>query len=250
MSRPSCWRWRSPAAPAVRRRRRSGCTGWTPRRRPACVRRCRPPTPRRRPLCRRPARPGCCRRVTLPEYLERDAIVVASGARLETLDGERWAEPLRDALPRLLRADLEALRGPGSVLDLAGAGRRRRLAHPARRDRRVAGRRRAARGAARRPLDAGRRRPRRAAAGRQRGAGRGDRRHVGRRAGDGAPARAVASGAARRGRARRRLEAAQRGTTDLREPGRDACRQAASHRAPLSYAPSATGPIRAPVRAS
>lgn len=54
--------------------------------------------------------------VTLPEYLQRDAILVATDdARLQSLDGERWAEPLRDALPRVLRADLERLRGTGSV---------------------------------------------------------------------------------------------------------------------------------------
>ncbi|BAL96190.1 PqiC family protein [Rubrivivax gelatinosus] len=54
--------------------------------------------------------------VALPEYLQRDAILVAAGdTRLQSLDGERWAEPLRDALPRVLRADLERLRGPGSI---------------------------------------------------------------------------------------------------------------------------------------
>lgn len=54
--------------------------------------------------------------VALPEYLQRDAILVAADdARLQSLDGERWAEPLRDALPRLLRADLERLRGAGST---------------------------------------------------------------------------------------------------------------------------------------
>jgi len=54
--------------------------------------------------------------VSLPEYLQRDAILVAADdARLQALDGERWAEPLRDALPRVLRADLERLRGAGST---------------------------------------------------------------------------------------------------------------------------------------
>ncbi|MBK1688655.1 PqiC family protein [Rubrivivax gelatinosus] len=54
--------------------------------------------------------------VALPEYLQRDALLVATDdARLQPLDGERWAEPLRDALPRLLRADLERLRGAGST---------------------------------------------------------------------------------------------------------------------------------------
>ncbi|MBK1615873.1 hypothetical protein CKO44_20680 [Rubrivivax gelatinosus] len=54
--------------------------------------------------------------VALPEYLQRESIVVAAGdARVQALEGERWAEPLRDAVPRLLRADLERLRGAGSV---------------------------------------------------------------------------------------------------------------------------------------
>lgn len=54
--------------------------------------------------------------VTLPEALERDAIVVEQGqAGLLALPGHRWAEPLRDAVPRLLRQDLAALLGPGRV---------------------------------------------------------------------------------------------------------------------------------------
>ena len=54
--------------------------------------------------------------VAIPELLERDAIVVASGqAGVQTLSGHRWAEPLRDAVPRLLRQDLAALLGNGKV---------------------------------------------------------------------------------------------------------------------------------------
>ena len=42
--------------------------------------------------------------------------MVASGAAgLEPLTGHRWVEPLRDAIPRLLVADLAVLRGPGLV---------------------------------------------------------------------------------------------------------------------------------------
>lgn len=50
--------------------------------------------------------------VKLPDYLDRDAIVVPVGqAGLQAHAGERWAEPLRAAVPRLLRNDLAALLG-------------------------------------------------------------------------------------------------------------------------------------------
>lgn len=45
--------------------------------------------------------------VSLPEVLERDAIVLSQGrSGVQALVGHRWAEPLRDAVPRLLRHDL------------------------------------------------------------------------------------------------------------------------------------------------
>jgi uncharacterized lipoprotein YmbA len=56
--------------------------------------------------------------VRLPGHLDRDALMLPShdglqGAMLRAADGLRWAEPLRDALPRLLRDDLEtALAAP------------------------------------------------------------------------------------------------------------------------------------------
>ena len=54
--------------------------------------------------------------VQLPAYLDRDALLVpAPGGGLQALAGERWAEPLRDALPRLLRDDLASLRGAASI---------------------------------------------------------------------------------------------------------------------------------------
>lgn len=54
--------------------------------------------------------------VALPELLDRDSIVVAQGqAGVQVLSGHRWAEPLRDAVPRLLRQDLAALMGNGTV---------------------------------------------------------------------------------------------------------------------------------------
>ncbi len=45
--------------------------------------------------------------ITLPGHLDRDALLVPQGqAGLQPLAGARWAEPLRDAVPRLLRQDL------------------------------------------------------------------------------------------------------------------------------------------------
>ncbi len=50
--------------------------------------------------------------VLLPGHLDRDALLVPQGqAGLQPLGGARWAEPLRDAVPRLLRQDLAQLLG-------------------------------------------------------------------------------------------------------------------------------------------
>jgi uncharacterized protein len=54
--------------------------------------------------------------VQLPDYLDRDALVRPSGsAGLVALSGHRWAEPLRDAVPRLLQQDLARLRGADRI---------------------------------------------------------------------------------------------------------------------------------------
>lgn len=54
--------------------------------------------------------------VLLPDYLDRDAIVRPSGAAsLQHKPSLRWAEPLRDAVPRLLAQDLALLRGSAQV---------------------------------------------------------------------------------------------------------------------------------------
>jgi uncharacterized protein len=54
--------------------------------------------------------------VALPDYLERDAIVVPQGqAGLRALPGQRWAEPLAEAVPRVLRSDLNLRLGEGAV---------------------------------------------------------------------------------------------------------------------------------------
>lgn len=50
--------------------------------------------------------------VRLPGALDRDTLVVSSGAAsLVPLPGHRWAEPLRESVPRRLVADLALLRG-------------------------------------------------------------------------------------------------------------------------------------------
>jgi len=55
-------------------------------------------------------------RLTLPGTLERDTLVVASGAAgVAPLAGHRWVVPLRDSMPVRLAADLALLRGEGLV---------------------------------------------------------------------------------------------------------------------------------------
>jgi uncharacterized protein len=54
--------------------------------------------------------------MALPELLDRDEILVAEGsAGLRPLPESRWAEPLREALPRVLAEDLWRLRQPYPV---------------------------------------------------------------------------------------------------------------------------------------
>jgi len=54
--------------------------------------------------------------IALPELLDRDEILVGEGsAGLRPWPEARWAEPLRDALPRLLAEDLWRLRQPYPV---------------------------------------------------------------------------------------------------------------------------------------
>lgn len=54
--------------------------------------------------------------VALPEALQRDAVLLPQGqAGVQALAGHRWAEPLADAVPRLLRQDLAALLGEARV---------------------------------------------------------------------------------------------------------------------------------------
>jgi uncharacterized lipoprotein YmbA len=52
----------------------------------------------------------------VPEYLDRDALLMPHGdAGLRPLPGHRWAEPLQEAVPRVLRQDLAALLGAERV---------------------------------------------------------------------------------------------------------------------------------------
>ena len=54
--------------------------------------------------------------VRMPEYLERDVLWVPTGqAGLQPLPEHRWAEPLVDAVPRVLLHDLAVLRGADHV---------------------------------------------------------------------------------------------------------------------------------------
>lgn len=54
--------------------------------------------------------------VALPEALQRESLLLPQGqAGLQALAGHRWAEPLADAVPRLLRQDLAALLGEARV---------------------------------------------------------------------------------------------------------------------------------------
>ena len=54
--------------------------------------------------------------IALPELLDRDELLVAEGsAGLRPWPEARWAEPLREALPRVLAEDLWRLRQPYPV---------------------------------------------------------------------------------------------------------------------------------------
>lgn len=55
-------------------------------------------------------------RVQVPAYLDQDTLLMPTGqAGLQQLIGHRWAEPLRDAVPRLLQQDLATLLGADKV---------------------------------------------------------------------------------------------------------------------------------------
>ncbi len=54
--------------------------------------------------------------VVVPAYLDRDALLLPQGpGGLLALSGQRWAEPLRDSVPRALRQDLATLLGEARV---------------------------------------------------------------------------------------------------------------------------------------
>lgn len=54
--------------------------------------------------------------VRVPDYLDRESLLLPQGqSGLLALSGHRWAESLRDAVPRVLRQDLGLLLGEGQV---------------------------------------------------------------------------------------------------------------------------------------
>jgi uncharacterized protein len=54
--------------------------------------------------------------VRVPELLDRSELLLPQGqAGLQALAGHRWAEPLRDAIPRVMQQDLVALLGDQRV---------------------------------------------------------------------------------------------------------------------------------------
>jgi uncharacterized lipoprotein YmbA len=54
--------------------------------------------------------------VRMPDYLDREELwSPADSGALQSLEGHRWLEPLREAVPRTLGHDLSVLRGAGSV---------------------------------------------------------------------------------------------------------------------------------------
>lgn len=54
--------------------------------------------------------------VRVPDYLDREALLLPQGRTgLLMLSGHRWAETLRDAVPRVLKQDLATLRGESRV---------------------------------------------------------------------------------------------------------------------------------------
>lgn len=54
--------------------------------------------------------------IVVPAYLDRETILLPQGTGgLLALSGQRWAEPLRDSVPRLLRHDLATLLGESRV---------------------------------------------------------------------------------------------------------------------------------------
>lgn len=54
--------------------------------------------------------------VVVPEYLDREALLLPQGATgFAAAPGHRWAESLRDSVPRVLRQDLDRLLGEGRL---------------------------------------------------------------------------------------------------------------------------------------
>jgi uncharacterized lipoprotein YmbA len=60
--------------------------------------------------------------VGVPESVDRPQLLVQHERAVDLVEGERWAEPLRRAIPRLLAADLMQQLDGVTVWSIAGAG--------------------------------------------------------------------------------------------------------------------------------
>lgn len=91
----------------------AGCAGGSP---PARLYQLRAETPQAVPAPAATSAVLQIGRVQVPAYLDQDTLLMPTGqAGLQQLTGHRWAEPLRDAVPRLLQQDLSRLLGSDKV---------------------------------------------------------------------------------------------------------------------------------------
>jgi uncharacterized lipoprotein YmbA len=60
--------------------------------------------------------------VGVPESVDRPQLIVQRGGSIELVDSERWAEPLKRAIPRLLAADLMQRLDGVTVWSMPGTG--------------------------------------------------------------------------------------------------------------------------------
>ena len=60
--------------------------------------------------------------VGVPESVDRPQLIVQRGGSIELVESERWAEPLKRAIPRLLAADLMQRLDHVTVWSMPGAG--------------------------------------------------------------------------------------------------------------------------------
>jgi uncharacterized lipoprotein YmbA len=70
----------------------------------------------------RPAYQAVIAQVGVPESVDRPQLIVQRGGSIELVDSERWAEPLKRAIPRLLAADLMQRLDGVTVWSMPGTG--------------------------------------------------------------------------------------------------------------------------------